>query len=123
MSAPTYDDANVMLQLARWGSEAGLQDASSFLLSDEYEEDFEAFNEKFPWGSQEQKYATLICNWHETLAALWVNGLMNEKLISDWAAVGMVWNRIKNYALGIREQSGNPRIYEHFEALANALSD
>ncbi len=123
MSAPTYDDANVMLQLARWGSEAGLQDASSFLWSDKYEEDFKTFNEKFPWGSPEQKYATLICTWHETLAALWVNGLMNEKLISDWAAVGMVWDRIKNYALGIRERSGNPRIYEHFEALANALSD
>ena len=48
---------------------------------------------------------------------------MNEKLISVWLAVGMVWDRIKNYALGIREQSGNPRIYEHFEALAKALAE
>ena len=123
MTAPTYDDANLMLQLIRWGSEAGLADASNFLWSDDFEEDFEAFNKKYPWRSQEQKYAALICGWNESLAALWVNGLLNEKLISDWLAVGMVWNRIKNYALGIREQSGNPRIYEHFEALAKALTE
>lgn len=123
MSAPTYEDANVVLQLARWWSEAGYLDATSFLWSDEYEEDFEAFQKKYPWGTQEQKYATLICSWNETLAALWVNGLLNEKLISDWIAVDMVWARIKNYALGIREQSGNPRMYEHFEALVKAISE
>jgi len=118
MSAPTYNDANVMLQLARWGSEAGLQDAYSFLWSDEFEEDFEAFEKKYPWGTQERKYAMVICGWYESLAALWVNGLLNEKLISDWVAVAMVWDRIKNYALGIRERTGEPKIYEHFEALA-----
>jgi hypothetical protein len=122
MSAPTYDDANVMIQLARWGSQARLQDASNFLWSDDFEKDFEAFTEKFPWGTQEQKYATLICGWYESLAALWVNGLLNEKLIGDWLAVDMVWDQIKNYALGIREKSGNPRIYEHFEALAKAIA-
>ena len=122
MSAPTYDDANVMIQLARWGSQAKLQDASNFLWSDEFEEDFEAFEEKFPWGTQEQKYATLLCGWYESLAALWVNGLLNEKLIGDWLAVDMVWDRLKNYALGIRERSGNPRIYEHFEALAKSIA-
>jgi len=50
MSKPTYDDANVMLQLARWGSEAGMQDASNFLWSDEFEEDFEIFQKKYPSG-------------------------------------------------------------------------
>ena len=123
MSKPTYEDANLMLQLIRWGTEAGLNDAMSFLWSDDFEEDYEKFQQKYPWGTQEQKYANLVCGWNESLAALWVNGLMNEKLISDWIAVTMVWNRIKNYAIGFREQSGNPKIYEHFEALANALAE
>ena len=123
MSAPTYDDANVMLQLARWGSEAGLQDASSFLWSDDFEEDFETFEKKYLLGTQEDKYAMLICAWYESLGALWVNGLMHEKLIRDWVAVDMVWDRIKNFALGIRDKSGNPRIYEHFEALAKVVAE
>lgn len=122
MAAPTYEDANVMIQLARWGAEAGLQEASSFLWSDAFEEEFDTFNKKYPFGSQENQHLSLICGWYESLAALWVNGLLNEKLISDWLAVGMIWNRVKGYALGIRELSGNPRIYEHFEALAKALA-
>jgi len=31
-----------------------------------------------------------------------------------------VWDRIKGFALGVREQSGEPRIYENFEAMAKA---
>jgi hypothetical protein len=53
---------------------------------------------------------------------LWVNGLFNEKLIGDWLAVDMVWQRVKGFALGVREQTGNTRIYEHFEALAKKLA-
>lgn len=123
MSTPNYEEANLMIQLLRWGSEIGTNEASNFLWSDAYEEDFESFKEKYPWGTQEQKHVTNLCGWYESLAALWVNGLISEKLVSDWLAVGMVWDRIKNHALGFREQSGNPQIYEHFEALAKALSE
>jgi hypothetical protein len=123
MSKPNYEEANLMIQLLRWGSETGFSEASNFLWSDEFEEDYEAFKQKYPWGSQEQKYASQLCGWYESLGALWVNELISEKLIGDWFAVAMVWERIKNYALGIREQSGNPGIHEHFEALAKALSD
>ena len=123
MSKPTYEEANLMLQLIRWGTEAGLNDAVTFLWSDDFEVDYEAFQKKYPFGSKEQQQASLICSWNESLAALWVNDLISEKLISDWLAVTMIWNRIKNYAIGFREQTGNPKIYEHFEALAEALAD
>ena len=123
MSTPTYDDANVMLQLARWGAEAGTVDASGFIWSDEFEEDFDTFMEKYPFGSQENKYLSLICGWYESVGALWVNGLLNEKLLNDWLAVNLVWDRVKNFALGIREMTGNPKIYEHFEALAKSQAN
>jgi hypothetical protein len=29
-----------------------------------------------------------------------------------------VWDRIKGFALGVREEAGNPHIYELFEAMA-----
>lgn len=123
MSAPTYEDAHLMVQLVRWGTETGLNEATVFVLSDDFLEDFEEFEKKYPLGSQEHRYAMNICNWHESLAAFWVNGLMSEKLINDMVAVVMVWARIKNFALGIRDKYGNPSIYEHFEALAKALSE
>jgi len=42
MSAPTYEDATIMLQLARWGAEAGNPKAASFIWSDKFEQDFAA---------------------------------------------------------------------------------
>jgi hypothetical protein len=122
MSKPTYEDAMLMMQLARWGAEMQDPKAAGFMWSDDFVEDFTAFREKYPQGSKEYRYLMQICGFNETLAALWVNGLLNEKLISDWLAVGMVWERVKGFALGIRELSGNPKIFEHFEALAKALA-
>ena len=122
MSAPTYEDARIMLELARWAAEAGNTKATSFIWSKKYITDFEAFQEKYPVGSKEDRYINQICGWFETIGALWVNGLLNEKLIGDWVAVNMVWERVKDYALGIRAQTGNPAIYEHFEALAKKFS-
>jgi len=122
MSAPTYDDANIMLQLARWGAEAGINKAANFLWSDAYIEDFDEFRKKHPIGSKENGYIAALCGWYESLAALWVNGLLNEKLINDWVAVFLVWERVRGFALGTREQTGEPSIYEHFEALAKAQS-
>ena len=122
MSAPTYEDANIIIQLARWGAEAGNPKAMSFIWSDKFEEDFSAFQEKFPAGSKGDRYVSQICGWFETIGALWVNGLLNEKLIRDWIAADMVWGRVKSYAVGIRELYNEPKLYEHFEALAKALA-
>jgi len=46
--------------------------------------------------------------------------LINEELLFDWLAAYLVWDRVKGFALGQREESGEPRIYENFEALAKA---
>lgn len=123
MAAPTYEDANIMMQVFRWGAEAGISKAMSFMWSDKYIDDFAAFQEKYPTGSKGARYLSQICGQYETIGALWVNGLINEKLIGDLLAVNMVWERVKGYALGIRELTGNPAIYEHFEALAKKLSN
>jgi hypothetical protein len=45
-----------------------------------------------------------------------------EAFLARSFAVSLVWARVKNCFLHIREESGNRRIYENFEALANAES-
>lgn len=123
MSGPTYEDANVMLQLYQVAMSKDMQKALSFIWSQDFEPDIDTFLEKYPLGSKQQRYLSMTCGFFETIAALWVNGLLNQKLISDWLAVSMTWDRVKGFALGIRERSGNERMYEHFEALAGALSE
>ena len=122
MSAPTYEDANIMLQLARWGAELNLNKAYRFVWGDKYIDEYDEFIKKYPRGSKEFAYVAQVCGWYETLAALWVNGLLNEKLISDWVLVSGIWERVKGFALGQRENVGDARLFEHFEALANKQS-
>ena len=42
------------------------------------------------------------------------------QILFDWMAIDLVWDRIKGFAFGVREQTGEPRIYENFEAMAKA---
>ena len=120
MAKPTHEDAIVMLQLAQWGASIGLLEASNWMWSDEFIPDADGFWAKYPWGSEGARRLLTIGNFFETLGTLWKNGLLNEDLIFDWLAVSMVWDRVKNCFLDSREKSGQPQLWENFEALANA---
>ena len=53
MSKPTKDDANLMIQLMRWGAAENLQDARNWIWSDEFISDYDEFIAKYPVGSKE----------------------------------------------------------------------
>ena len=120
MAKPTYQDATLMLQLAQWGSALGLSEAMSWMWSDQFLPDYAEFVEKYPPGNEGYTKASKICGWYETIGTLYKQGLFNEELLFDWLAVALVWDRIKGFALGWREQTGEPRLYENFEAMAKA---
>ncbi len=120
MAKPTYQDATLMLQLAQWQAALGVQEAMNWLWSDQFIPDYAEFAKKYPLGSEGQLKAGKICGFFETLGTLYKHGLFNEGLLFDWLAVSMVWDKIKGYALGIRQVAGDPRLYENFEAMANA---
>ena len=120
MAEPTYQDATLMLQLAQWSTAAGLSEAWSWMLSDEFVPDYAGFTEEYPPGSEGYLKAFDICMWMETIGTLYKHGLFNEALLFDWLAVRLVWDRIKGFALGVREQAGEPALYENFEAMAKA---
>lgn len=120
MAKPTYQDATLMIQLAQWGSVSGVPDAINWMWSDEFETDFAEFVKKYPSGSEGAAKVNKILGWYETIGTLYKQGLFNEELLNDWLAVYLVWDRVKDIAIGWREQIGNPRINENFEALAKA---
>jgi len=120
MAKPTHQDASLMLQLYQVGAAIGLSEAMNWMWSDEFAADYAEFAEKYPTGSEGSANATKICGWFETLGTLYKHGLFNEELLFDWYAVDLVWDRIKGIPLGWREQTGDARLYENFEALAKA---
>ena len=120
MAKPTYQDATLMVQLARWGAESGVTEAINWMWSDQFITDYAEFAAKYPPGSEGNANASKICGWYETIGTLYKQELFSEELLFDWLAVYIVWDRIKGYALGVREQLGEPRIFENFEAMAKA---
>lgn len=120
MAKPTYQDATLMLQLAQWRTASGVQEALNWMWSDQFVPDYAEFVKKYAPGSEGFANALNICGWFETVGTLYKHGLLNEELLFDWVVVRPVWDRIKGFALGIREYAGEPRMYENFEALAKA---
>jgi len=120
MAKPTYEDASLMLQFAIWGATAGNQKASAFIWSDKFLTDFKQFKEKYPVGTEEYSYAVQLCGWYETLGTLFKHGLFNQELLFDWLLVSAIWDRLKGFVLGVREDAKEPRLYEFFEAMAKA---
>lgn len=120
MTKPTYQDATLMIQLSQWGAMIELQEATNWMWSDNFIADYTKFLRKYPPGSEEYGKAAKICGYYETIGTLYKNGLFNGELLFDWLAVHLVWNRIKDFALGVRKEVEESRLYENFEAMAKA---
>jgi len=120
MAIPTYEDAALMVQLAQWRSASGADEALNWMWSDQFIPDYTDFVLKYPPGSEGFANAAKIGGWFETVGTLYKHGLFNEELLFDWLAVDLVWERIKGLVLGTREETGDAKMFENFEAMATA---
>ena len=93
MSKPTKDDANLMIQLMRWGAAENLQDARNWIWSDEFISDYDEFIAKYPVGSKEYGYASKVCGWFESVGTLYKQDLLNSELLFDWLTIKLPWSR------------------------------
>ena len=122
MSKPTKDDANLMIQLMRWGAADGLQDSMNWIWSDEFISDYDEFIAKYPRGSKEYGNATKVCGWFESIGTLYKQNLLNGELLFDWLTIKLPWSRLSGFAIGVRKAAEEPRLYENFEAMAKEES-
>jgi hypothetical protein len=111
MAKPTRDDAQLMVQLARWGTELGLQDALPVLFA----EDFDP--EKVDMLQNEAVRTVLY--YGESVGTLVKHDLLSRELLEDWLWVEGMWAKVGPAALRQRAKVGEPRLFENFEALAS----
>jgi hypothetical protein len=105
----TYDDANLIVQLARWGTEMGLEDATQVLFS-------EGFDPKT--ASTDEASVRKVLSFGEVVGTLVKQGVLNRGLVLDLWWVAGLWARVQPAAAQDRERLGEKRLYENFEALA-----
>ncbi|MGH3082306.1 MAG: DUF4760 domain-containing protein [Gaiellaceae bacterium] len=120
MAEPTREDAQLLVQLATLFAESGVREASSWVWSDEFVSDHDEFNKKYPPGSTGFDRLMTAAGYYETIGTLWKHKLISEELLFDWLLIEPLWNRIKPVLVGIREEMGESRLFENFEAMAEA---
>ena len=80
------------------------------------------FVTRYPRGSEQYGKATKVCGWFESIGTLYKQDLISGELLFDWITVKLPWSRLGNFAVGVREAAGEPRLYENFEAMAKEES-
>ena len=119
MSDATHEDAVLVVQLAQLYAQLGGAKAAGFVWSDDLPSSWDDFKKKHPPGSEEMAHIQNLAGFNETVATLWKHGLINEELLTDWLAIRATWERLRPILVGMREDAGEPRLWENFEALAN----
>ena len=119
-SVPTQDDAQLIVQLAQLGQAMHIDRGQALLWKHQAEGGltFEQFEATYPTDSDDAVAIINVLKWHETVGTMVKQGLLDRGLIYDWLWISGVWDQCQPIAVGQREQVGEPRIWENFEALA-----
>ena len=112
MASPTRDDAQLMIQIAQWGTSLGVQDAMPRIFADDFDPDTAD-------AMSDQAVRTMLM-FGESIGTLTKNDLLSVELVRDWLWVEGIWSRVGPAALKQRDKFGEPRLYENFEALAKS---
>jgi hypothetical protein len=105
----TYDDANLVMQIVRWGSEMGLTEAVMAVFDDTFEPET---------ASPDDPSVQKILNFGEVVATLVNQDVLDRGLVLDMWWIGGLWSRVAPAARRMRERLGEPRLSENFEKLA-----
>jgi hypothetical protein len=116
--AATKEDAQLVVQLARLGTQMADPRARGFIWGPDFISDPKEFFEKHPPGSPEWDYVGGVAAWYETIGTLWKHGLIAEELLFDWLYIVGMWERLKPILVAMREST--PQLWENFEAMADA---
>ena len=109
--AATREDADLMVHILQWGSTMGVEEALSKVFSDDFNPDT---------ASENEPHVRKVLYFGETIGTFVKQGVLDRDLVLDLFAIGFSWKRVKPAALRVRERTGEPRMYENYEALANA---
>jgi hypothetical protein len=109
--AATYEDAALMMQVVRWGTDMGLDEAGRVLFADAFDPEAATADDE-PVGK--------MLAFGETLGTLVKHGILDKDLVLDLWWVAGTWARVGPAALRAREHVGEPRLYENYEALAKS---
>jgi hypothetical protein len=112
MAQPTREDATLMIQLAQWGTALGVDEALERIIAEDFDPDQADI--------MKDSVVRKLLQFGESIGTLTKHDLLSVELVNDWLWVEGLWSRVGPAALKARQKYGEARLYENFEALAQA---
>jgi hypothetical protein len=109
VATPTQEDAQLLVQLAQWGTSLGIQDAMPVLFAPDFDPDTAEVGDE---------PVRVVLMYGETIGTLVKHSLFDRELANDWIWFSGLWARVAPAALKTRAELGEPKLYENFQALA-----
>jgi hypothetical protein len=110
MGEPTREDAQLMLQIAQWGTSLGVNDA----LPQVFSEDFDPYE-----ADAAEPNINKLLTFCETIGTLVKRELLSKELVDDWLWIDGLWGRVGPAAVKYREKQEEQRLFENFEAMTS----
>ncbi len=107
----TRDEAQLMIELARWGTDMGLEQALAAM--------FVPVDETKGTGEGDPDVRTVLW-FFEFVGAMVKRDAISLEFVRDVWWVDGIWPLVKEHVMQAREGSGESSLYEHFEAMVTA---
>ena len=103
-------DAQLMMQILQWSTDAGSMEASLELMSPDFDAETASVSDRAVF---------VMLMMGETIGTFTKQGLLDKDLVYDLWAPQLLWARVGPAAKRQRDEYGVPALWENFEALAN----
>lgn len=124
MSKPTYEQAQLQLQLFEQRREARLREARDWFFKNVHAETFDEAMKIAGPGSQGGTYFMMVTSYWEQACAFLNYGLLNEDLFFETNGEFFgVWESIKSTMAEGRQRFGNPLFLHNLEEAAKRFEE
>jgi hypothetical protein len=122
MPDATIADAQLIVQLLAVAVAGGADRGSEILFAYPTPPTLAQLRADHPRLGEEYQQVTGFLSQCETIGTFVKQGLLNEGLVNDLYWVSGAWKVSEQICRDMREESGEPRIFENFEWLASRAS-
>lgn len=120
MSTPaTYDDVNLILRLYEMRREEKLRTARAWFVANFKPKSVEDIARLTPAGSDENAYYRMVVSYWEMAASFITAGVLNQELFfQSGGELLLVYARLKDLILTLRESNRSPGMWKNMETVA-----
>ncbi len=104
-----HKDAELLVQLAQWGSMMELEKSMAAVMGDDFDPERA--------DAMDPPIARAL-EFYETVGTLTKRDLLDTPLVLDWLWVSGIWERLRPAVERLRDKHGVPQLFENFESLA-----